>query len=114
MPAITTNDIKTGMTLELDSGVHRSAAHRAPVTYAGYAFDCRCFSSAITVGVDAVRDVIRSKRLHRFGIHYIWLIFANSYIGRALAMPEYIPAAAIVVIRLTSWGTAYVSSSDFG
>jgi glycosyltransferase involved in cell wall biosynthesis len=34
-----------------------SAAHRAPVTYAGYAFDCRCFSSAITVRVDAVRDV---------------------------------------------------------
>jgi glycosyltransferase involved in cell wall biosynthesis len=34
-----------------------SAAHRAPVTYAGYAFDCRCFSSAITVRVEAVRDV---------------------------------------------------------
>jgi methionine sulfoxide reductase heme-binding subunit len=23
------------------------------------------------------------KRLHRFGIHYIWLIFAQSYLGRA-------------------------------
>jgi glycosyltransferase involved in cell wall biosynthesis len=34
-----------------------SAAHREPVTYAGYAFDCRCFSSAVTVRVDAVREV---------------------------------------------------------
>ena len=25
-----------------------SAAHRNGVTYAGYAFDCRCFSSALT------------------------------------------------------------------
>ena len=33
-----------------------SAAHRRPVTYAGYAFDCRCFSSAVTARVDAVRD----------------------------------------------------------
>lgn len=33
-----------------------SAAHREPVTYAGYAFDCRCFSSATTVRVDAVRE----------------------------------------------------------
>ena len=30
----------------------------------------------------------------------IWLIFANSYVGRALAMPEYIPAAALVVLAL--------------
>jgi glycosyltransferase involved in cell wall biosynthesis len=34
-----------------------SAAHRDGVTYAGYAFDCRCFSSALTARVDAVRDV---------------------------------------------------------
>jgi glycosyltransferase involved in cell wall biosynthesis len=34
-----------------------SAAHRNGVTYAGYAFDCRCFSSAITARVDAIRDV---------------------------------------------------------
>ena len=33
-----------------------SAAHREPVTYAGYAFDCRCFSSAVTLRVAAVRD----------------------------------------------------------
>ena len=34
-----------------------SAAHRNGVTYAGYAFDCRCFSSAITARVDAIRAV---------------------------------------------------------
>jgi glycosyltransferase involved in cell wall biosynthesis len=34
-----------------------SAAHRNGVTYAGYAFDCRCFSSALTARVDAVRQV---------------------------------------------------------
>lgn len=40
------------------------------------------------------------KILHTAGAYYIWIIFANSYIGRALAMPEYIPAAAIVVLAL--------------
>jgi glycosyltransferase involved in cell wall biosynthesis len=34
-----------------------SAAHRNGVTYAGYAFDCRCFSSALTLRVDAARAV---------------------------------------------------------
>jgi len=34
-----------------------SAAHRRPVTYAGYAFDCRCFSSALTARVEAIREV---------------------------------------------------------
>jgi glycosyltransferase involved in cell wall biosynthesis len=33
-----------------------SAAHLRPVTYAGYAFDCRCFSSALTARVDAIRE----------------------------------------------------------
>jgi glycosyltransferase involved in cell wall biosynthesis len=34
-----------------------TAAHREGVTYAGYAFDCRCFSSALTARVSALRDV---------------------------------------------------------
>jgi glycosyltransferase involved in cell wall biosynthesis len=34
-----------------------SAAHRNGVTYAGYAFDCRCFSSAVTVRKQAVEEV---------------------------------------------------------
>jgi glycosyltransferase involved in cell wall biosynthesis len=34
-----------------------SAAHRNGVTYAGYAFDCRCFSSAVTVRKQAVEKV---------------------------------------------------------
>lgn len=32
-----------------------SAAHRHGATYAGYAWDCRCFSSAMTARVDAIR-----------------------------------------------------------
>ena len=38
-----------------------SAAHRNGVTYAGYAFDCRCFSSAITA---ARRSGPRRRRLY--------------------------------------------------
>lgn len=34
-----------------------SAAHRNGVTYAGYAFDCRCFSSALTARVEALRGI---------------------------------------------------------
>jgi glycosyltransferase involved in cell wall biosynthesis len=34
-----------------------SAAHRNGVTYAGYAFDCRCFSSALTARVETIRSV---------------------------------------------------------
>ncbi len=32
-----------------------SAAHRNGVTYAGYAFECRCFSSALTARVAAIK-----------------------------------------------------------
>jgi methionine sulfoxide reductase heme-binding subunit len=38
--------------------------------------------------------------LHTTGAYYVWLIFANSYIGRALTMPEYIPVAALVMAAL--------------
>jgi glycosyltransferase involved in cell wall biosynthesis len=34
-----------------------SAAHAGGVTYAGYAFDCRCFSSAMTARVGAIASV---------------------------------------------------------
>jgi glycosyltransferase involved in cell wall biosynthesis len=34
-----------------------SAAHRNGATYAGYAFDCRCFSSAMTARVEAIDRV---------------------------------------------------------
>ncbi|MGH8174877.1 MAG: hypothetical protein ACREV5_01280 [Steroidobacter sp.] len=38
--------------------------------------------------------------LHTTGAYYVWLIFANSYISRAIMMPEYIPIAALVVFAL--------------
>ena len=34
-----------------------SAAHRNGATYAGYAFDCRCFSSALTARREAVEEI---------------------------------------------------------
>jgi glycosyltransferase involved in cell wall biosynthesis len=34
-----------------------SAAHRNGATYAGYAFECRCFSSAVTARVEAIERV---------------------------------------------------------
>ena len=34
-----------------------SAAHRDAVTYAKYAFECRCFSSAVTLRTDAAQSV---------------------------------------------------------
>ena len=34
-----------------------SAAHREGVTYARYAFDCRCFSSALTARVEALQGI---------------------------------------------------------
>jgi glycosyltransferase involved in cell wall biosynthesis len=49
-----------GRSLAWETEQHRalfSAAHRNGVTYAGYAFDCRCFSSAITARVEAIRQV---------------------------------------------------------
>jgi hypothetical protein len=38
--------------------------------------------------------------LHTTGSYYVWLIFANSYISRAVMTPEYIPLAALVVAAL--------------
>jgi glycosyltransferase involved in cell wall biosynthesis len=49
-----------GETIADETAEHRrlfSAAHANGVTYAGYAFDCRCFSSAITARVEAIEDV---------------------------------------------------------
>ncbi len=47
-------------TLAAETARHRelfSQAHANGVTYAGYAFDCRCFSSAVTARVEAIRGV---------------------------------------------------------
>ena len=49
-----------GRPLDRETERHRalfSAAHRNHVTYAGYAFDCRCFSSAMTARVDALERI---------------------------------------------------------
>jgi len=49
-----------GRTLADETEHHRelfSAAHRNGVTYAGYAFDCRCFSSAVTARIAAIEQV---------------------------------------------------------
>lgn len=38
--------------------------------------------------------------LHTVGIYYVWLIFANSYIGRAIQMPAYATPAILLVAAL--------------
>ena len=51
---------ETGQVLVEETERHHrlfADAHRNGVTYAGYAFDCRCFSSAITARVEAVTAV---------------------------------------------------------
>ncbi|MGH8187112.1 MAG: hypothetical protein ACREUC_11145, partial [Steroidobacteraceae bacterium] len=51
------------------------------------------------------------KILHTTGSYYIWLIFANSYISRAAMIPEYIPAAVLVVLALALRIAARVSKT---
>jgi hypothetical protein len=43
--------------------------------------------------------------------YFIWLIFANSYLSRAAAMPAYIPAASVAVLILGLRVVARVSKS---
>jgi DMSO/TMAO reductase YedYZ heme-binding membrane subunit len=38
--------------------------------------------------------------LHTLGSYYIWFIFANSYLTRAVSIPAYIPFAALVIFIL--------------
>jgi methionine sulfoxide reductase heme-binding subunit len=105
-----------GVAFAVSHGVHLAAIfwlqHVQPVEFArdvnaitwiggGLAY---VFIAAMTAtSFDRTAEMIGPrawKMLHTAGSYYIWLIFANSYIGRALAMPEYIPAAAIVVLAL--------------
>ena len=47
------------------------------------------------------------KWLHRAGLYWLWFIFMQSYTGRAVQMPEYIPLAAAVWgalgLRIAAW-----------
>lgn len=49
--------------------------------------------------------------LHTVGAYYIWLIFANSYLARAVVIPAYIPIAAVVVFILGLRLAARISQS---
>jgi DMSO/TMAO reductase YedYZ heme-binding membrane subunit len=49
--------------------------------------------------------------LHTTGAYYVWLIFANSYLSRAVVMPAYIPVAALVVFILGLRLAALISKS---
>lgn len=45
--------------------------------------------------------------LHKLGAYYIWILFAQSYIPRAIRDPWYIPFAGLVVagllVRISAW-----------
>jgi DMSO/TMAO reductase YedYZ heme-binding membrane subunit len=47
--------------------------------------------------------------LHTVGSYYIWLIFANSYLARAVSIPAYIPAGVLVIFILCLRVAARVS-----
>jgi methionine sulfoxide reductase heme-binding subunit len=47
--------------------------------------------------------------LHTVGAYYIWIIFANSYLSRAVLIPGYIPVATLVVFILGLRVAALVS-----
>jgi DMSO/TMAO reductase YedYZ heme-binding membrane subunit len=49
--------------------------------------------------------------LHTTGSHYIWLIFAHSYLTRAAVIPTYIPAAVLIVFMLGLRLSARISRS---
>jgi methionine sulfoxide reductase heme-binding subunit len=49
--------------------------------------------------------------LHTTGSYYVWLIFANSYVSRALLMPEYIPIVMLIMLALVLRIAARVSRS---
>jgi sulfoxide reductase heme-binding subunit YedZ len=42
----------------------------------------------------------RWKVLHTVGMYYIWIIFLQSYLPRAVVSPAYIPAAMLLLIAL--------------
>ena len=50
-----------------------SAAHRNGVTYAGYAFDCRCFSSALTVSPKCLAVSTRKPSIWNWVIMFLWI-----------------------------------------
>lgn len=65
---------------------------------------------ALTSNDAAVRALggVRWKRLHRFGIHYLWFIFTLSYLTRTLSNPGfYAPflllALGAAAVRLVAW-----------
>lgn len=69
------------------------------------------FAMALTSNDTAMRALGRSwKRLHRFGIHYVWLIFTLAYAKRLadpLTLPEAIYGTGLCLIaaalRFTAW-----------
>ena len=67
------------------------------------------FAMAIT-SITAVKKRMPSrtwKRLHRFGMHLLWIPFASTYVGAMFASPIFaIPAAAVLaaaVLRFAAW-----------
>ena len=87
----------------------------APITIVGGGFAyLLLWAMALTSNAAAMKALGRWwKRLHRFGIHYLWLIFTQSYLGR-LANPEsFAIGASFVSIALLAGairGAAWLKS----
>jgi sulfoxide reductase heme-binding subunit YedZ len=69
--------------------------------FGGFAY---VFIAAMTLtSFDRTAQMIGARAwtiLHTTGSYYIWLIFANSFISRAVVMPEYIPIAVLLIVAL--------------
>ena len=105
-----------GVSFAVSHGVHLAAIfwlqHVRPVEFAGQVNVITwiggglayVFIAAMTAtSFDRTAHMIGPrawKILHTAGSYYIWLIFANSYLARALSIPAYIPAGALVIFIL--------------
>lgn len=69
------------------------------------------FTMALTSNGAAMRALGRNwKRLHTFGIHWLWFVFAASYLGRAFRPETMIQGTigsvivlAALILRLAAW-----------
>lgn len=96
----------------LITAIRISGIDKGMVTYVfgGLAYAV-LYAMAFTSNARAMKAMGRNwKRLHRFGIHYLWFIFAQSYIGRIFQdgkVEEGAIGAAIALtaaaIRLAAW-----------
>jgi hypothetical protein len=82
--------------------LHRAAftADLTPVAVVGGGITYAFIAAMALTSSDAAQAFLgraRWRRLHVVGSYVIWIVFAQSYVGRAVVAPEYLPYALVVV-----------------